>query len=787
MDGAQDAEAEVILDAADAVDTDMADTTKPSKDRLVLVVHGIGEQMPGETIDVLVGGLTGDRPCQVVAEKRQLHETKTEWSESCNDAELFPCDIRSVRFGDRRTDFAEVYWGDLSRGFRGSLNGIVGLFTLIMSLSHIARENRHAVDAGPVMSMLSWFFVMLLHGPIVTINLGLGLAVMFLILFNAGFTLLPMVHEPFGGLVPDFALLSTGLAFLFFFYRRRKDRSSHLYTMFLRGLAVTGVALISLVFFSFISAQWLPPAAIETTVRWFEFDQTNQVWSCLVIDGFASSHCRLLWYTETLVLANAASWGLAILAVLLLGLGQVGNDLFDRDFHRNKTLYPATYALILVVWMFMALTVWAGLTEFFSQFQPTATEPSPNSQLEVAKEPAQPGTVVDPNAAPAPLALPEQPAGRVGGAVGSGAESGGTARVTSPELQEHVISLLALPDFLLKKSINEARFAGAAISAAMFLLIATFLIVAGWRFIKLLVHKFLHDEKALKYSPPRVIVSGLARIGLTFCVFLLSGLVALKVSLFFSLPGTPLHEYAIWVEDQLRERLYGLSLFAVAAATFFFTFFRTYISIGFGIAKDVVVWFMRSENQPGMDLEKYPMQQRILNRFNLVYDMMLDAKFAAGERYSEVVVVSHSQGTVIAFAALRKRGLQSSDDRGRYPKLDLVTMGSPITHLYAHYFGANYNPNFGDGRSIRNWTNIYRTDDFVGTQIDPMPVEEENGKKTQWPINVAIPAGGHTNYWTDGDALEHLRHAATPEFPTIRIAKVEETKKLDTSGALPAT
>lgn len=43
--------------------------------KLALVVHGIGEKKPGETMDALVGALTGDVVCSLQSEERLLRET----------------------------------------------------------------------------------------------------------------------------------------------------------------------------------------------------------------------------------------------------------------------------------------------------------------------------------------------------------------------------------------------------------------------------------------------------------------------------------------------------------------------------------------------------------------------------------------------------------------------------------------------------------------------------------------------------------------------------------------
>jgi hypothetical protein len=90
----------------------------------------------------------------------------------------------------------------------------------------------------------------------------------------------------------------------------------------------------------------------------------------------------------------------------------------------------------------------------------------------------------------------------------------------------------------------------------------------------------------------------------------------------------------------------------------------------------------------------------------------------------------------------------------------LVTMGSPLTHLYRHYFPHRYqslkdkagNINPVHWVELRNvvtcWRNLFRIDDFVGTEIE--------GPKW-FPDNRWVYGRGHVGYWTDPEALGVLR------------------------------
>jgi hypothetical protein len=55
-------------------------------------------------------------------------------------------------------------------------------------------------------------------------------------------------------------------------------------------------------------------------------------------------------------------------------------------------------------------------------------------------------------------------------------------------------------------------------------------------------------------------------------------------------------------------------------------------------------------------------------------------------------------------------------------KIRLVTMGCPLADLYMHYFPAKYAINPRDKSLVTSWRNIHRADDFVGTSV-PNPFD----------------------------------------------------------------
>jgi hypothetical protein len=147
----------------------------------------------------------------------------------------------------------------------------------------------------------------------------------------------------------------------------------------------------------------------------------------------------------------------------------------------------------------------------------------------------------------------------------------------------------------------------------------------------------------------------------------------------------------------------------------------------------------------------------------------------AGRRVS---IVSHSQGTVIAAAALHQ--IASADDdraqRGEAPVLAgvaVTTYGSPLQRLYRNFFptyfgvGATYDtlrPRLFhiDGRS--GWRNFWRPTDYIGQRAFPPGDESDvrvlEAREPQFPVN------SHTAYETEPqliDWLEEVRTAMSSE------------------------
>jgi hypothetical protein len=108
-----------------------------------------------------------------------------------------------------------------------------------------------------------------------------------------------------------------------------------------------------------------------------------------------------------------------------------------------------------------------------------------------------------------------------------------------------------------------------------------------------------------------------------------------------------------------------------------------------------------------------------------------------GFHKSDIVVSAHSQGSVIAAAALLRQG-QAVD------RVTLVTYGSPIDRLYARYFPADFGKTTTRTLAHRlehRWVNLFRETDPIGGHI--------NAAALDWNVPVHVDHGrveGHSHY-----------------------------------------
>ena len=174
--------------------------------------------------------------------------------------------------------------------------------------------------------------------------------------------------------------------------------------------------------------------------------------------------------------------------------------------------------------------------------------------------------------------------------------------------------------------------------------------------------------------------------------------------------------------------------------------YRQELRLALDVAMDVVNHFTAPGNG-------YPIRSSISDRFHKTLDALVTDASGSKEGDQEkphLLIVAHSQGTVIVVDAftrdLWRKGTKICPAlMHRVSSMTILTFGSPLTHIYQHYFPEDYGSFSGTALSKLaddarvKWLNIYRADDFVGTIIA--------GPSDTFPRNVPMKEGGHFCYW----------------------------------------
>ncbi|MEA2328694.1 MAG: hypothetical protein QOE68_3653, partial [Thermoanaerobaculia bacterium] len=157
---------------------------------------------------------------------------------------------------------------------------------------------------------------------------------------------------------------------------------------------------------------------------------------------------------------------------------------------------------------------------------------------------------------------------------------------------------------------------------------------------------------------------------------------------------------------------------------------------------------------------------RIAERCSSVLRFVLDPH-ECGHEYTDVVIIAHSQGTVISADLLRflRKTNDPLSDALTAKNLAFFTMGNPLRQLYARVFPGLY-AWVWDGLNLKDlgvvkWVNAYCSGDYVGRVITGAVTEARWDRRTTDPQNVSTPdmtttngidemcigEGAHTHYW----------------------------------------
>lgn len=147
---------------------------------------------------------------------------------------------------------------------------------------------------------------------------------------------------------------------------------------------------------------------------------------------------------------------------------------------------------------------------------------------------------------------------------------------------------------------------------------------------------------------------------------------------------------------------------------------------------------------------------RIFNRYTSLIRYLCNSPLME-QKYDAIIIISHSQGTVITADLLRVLQVSYKSLTELDPELQtfananvlpvyLYTMGSPLRQLYSMAFPTLYGwmDNLPSARSfgLTQWKNVYCSGDYVGRAL----VDSDNDKPEQFDEDC-IGSGAHTHYW----------------------------------------
>jgi hypothetical protein len=143
----------------------------------VVVVHGIGDPNPGDTLYNLTEGLAHhEKPLVADLTSSELHYLVHARRKATRLIDFFPMMTRraSSTRGNEQLIFAEVYWSDVSRlakGWYGIVQGITKLFFSIRYLIDGATPSSGAPQLAKPVHRMAALLSRLITGPVLAANM----------------------------------------------------------------------------------------------------------------------------------------------------------------------------------------------------------------------------------------------------------------------------------------------------------------------------------------------------------------------------------------------------------------------------------------------------------------------------------------------------------------------------------------------------------------------------------------------------------------------------------------
>ena len=650
----------------------------PQVEKLVLVIHGVGDPEPGDTLGVFARSLAEDH--HPLAEQQN-----TVWlPEKSHDphfVKTFPAHVRELKNQSEEIELAEVFWGDLSRVWHGLPGTILGIFQILFGLRYVAYVA--ADQPGEYaywLKRLGLLSSKILHGPVLAVTFVLAVLAIAVsgthLMWADSYKSDLWTQIVLAGCC-GFAIVASSIGW--------KLANNRIIERFWFWVNVTAMFVGGLMM---IKAVWLdvafPNTAFEGEIR------PGLIWYCRVLVVFLG----MLWFTEILV----------VIGMGICWCGALMNPKVHRPALHIAFLLPA---LSVGIWGQMLPMMWL-------------------------------------------------------------AAKGG------------IKNLLKMPEF--DKLFEEAI----PLLGVQFLMLAVMSIAAGligYRYFKWRAKCGVKDFRN-GARPPRLIVHGFVQSVLAICT--ITGVALVFGIGLLELQGFGYRDF--WFGRVMAEtNKYAMAI--LVPSSFMMVLLIPRLRPVFDIILDIVNHFhFRAtciddslDDEDEFDINETTFEQGTLffSRRDAIHGRMKRILNYFRDKYEhrpELVVVSHSQGTMVAVEVLNDPELAWL--KNRFSSVSLVTMGSPFSNLYQHYFAHLYpeldKPFWSSMRKrVDRWVNIFRIDDPVGTEIEfplaaAVTLDCHTDHSNGYPdgqcefrdtifSNHPVGCRGHVSYWNDSEVLNILR------------------------------
>ena len=634
-------------------------------DQLVMVVHGVGDPAPGETISKLARSIATES--QPLTETQQVLWLAEPGSDE-NNVMTFPSHVRNLHFETANVQLAEIFWGDLSRVRQGALGVVTGVLEILFGLifvSYVAAEQPSR--PAQLLKRVGLATTRLVHGPVLAVCFMLAL----LTFAIAGTEM--MWSDSHKSQLWTVILLSSccGATFCasYFGFRMTSNRVAKRFwfwtdvvAMFICGLMLIKIFLLGPVLYQASGGREV---------------MAGLLWYCNVLVVMLG----LLWFVETcLIVVAAGAWLAACL--------------------NPRTYKPALHVAFLLP---------AFVVGFWG------------------------------------LALP-------------------IAWLAAARSLRRFVELKAFED-IFHEAVPMMGVQVVMGSAVMITTIFCLMSYTRWRNLHVDFEPGQPVPKA-----PRIVVP--RRVQVALAVTTLIGVLLVGFLGVMQLSGRA-YEETMLGNVMAESNKYAIGMLLPTAFLLFLIL--PHLRPLFDIILDVVNHFhFRDTHLQDLlnDEDEFDISETTFDSGRLFFYQRdaIHIRFKTAlthfrdrlDNRPALTIISHSQGTMVAIEALNDPELAWINNA--FSSVTLVTMGSPFTHLYQHYFGHFY-PSLDSNywrvvnELVDRWINIHRIDDYVGTQINfptKSRIPTDQHPDGVWS-NHAVGPRGHMNYWADAEVLEVLR------------------------------